>query len=98
MGGVLVPWSLLKTMRACLSREQSQRPTCQDLLSEADPFLYPQEHASALRDAPAHHRGAAGLHHPERHQEVPRAHADRRRGRIDLAGRLLGEREEDRRG
>lgn len=42
-GGVPVPPSLRQTMKNCLNREQHLRPTCDDLLSEMDPFLYPQE-------------------------------------------------------
>ncbi|XP_044715007.1 kinase [Hirsutella rhossiliensis] len=43
MGGVPVPPSLLRTMRRCLNREQHMRPTCDELLHETDPFLYPVE-------------------------------------------------------
>ncbi|KAH9887775.1 protein kinase-like domain-containing protein [Xylariomycetidae sp. FL2044] len=43
VGGVAVPPSLLRTMRRCLSREQHLRPTCAELLSPQDPFLYPVE-------------------------------------------------------
>lgn len=43
MGGVPVPPSLLRTMRRCLHREQHMRPTCEELLHETDPFLYPVE-------------------------------------------------------
>ncbi|KAF3769166.1 kinase-like protein, partial [Cryphonectria parasitica EP155] len=45
LGGIRVPPSLLRTMRRCLNREQHSRPTCAELLSENDPFLYPMEYA-----------------------------------------------------
>ncbi|KAI1489392.1 kinase-like domain-containing protein [Biscogniauxia mediterranea] len=43
IGDTPVPPSLLRTMRRCLSRDQHLRPTCAELLSAADPFLYPAE-------------------------------------------------------
>ncbi|KAI0404438.1 kinase-like domain-containing protein [Xylaria palmicola] len=43
MGGVPVPPSLLRTMKRCLNRDQRLRPTCEELLSPTDPFLYPIE-------------------------------------------------------
>jgi serine/threonine-protein kinase TTK/MPS1 len=43
MGGVLVPPSLLRTMKRCLNRDQHMRPTCEELLYDTDPFLYPME-------------------------------------------------------
>ncbi|ORY62235.1 kinase-like domain-containing protein [Pseudomassariella vexata] len=43
MGDVPVPPSLLRTMKRCLNRDQHLRPTCQELLSMEDPFLYPVE-------------------------------------------------------
>lgn len=43
VGGAPVPPSLLRTMRRCLARDQHLRPTCAELLSTADPFLYPAE-------------------------------------------------------
>lgn len=45
VGGVRVPPSLMRTMKRCLSRDQQDRPTCAELLSENDPFLYPIEYA-----------------------------------------------------
>ncbi|KAH8161574.1 hypothetical protein CIB48_g6675 [Xylaria polymorpha] len=42
-GDVPVPPSLLRTMKRCLSRDQRLRPTCEELLSPRDPFLYPVE-------------------------------------------------------
>jgi serine/threonine-protein kinase TTK/MPS1 len=41
IGGVTVPFGLIKTLRRCLQREQVLRPTVQDLLGESDPFLHP---------------------------------------------------------
>ncbi|KAI8945656.1 kinase-like domain-containing protein [Xylaria longipes] len=43
VGGVPVPPSLLRTMKRCLSRDQRLRPTCEEMLSPNDPFLYPIE-------------------------------------------------------
>ncbi|KAI1202302.1 kinase-like domain-containing protein [Nemania serpens] len=43
IGDVPVPPSLLRTMKRCLSRDQRLRPTCEELLSPTDPFLYPIE-------------------------------------------------------
>lgn len=48
IGGVNVPPSLLRTIKRCLNREQDLRPTCDELLAETDPFLYPAEFASDL--------------------------------------------------
>ncbi|KAJ0158640.1 Serine/threonine-protein kinase MPS1 [Colletotrichum tanaceti] len=46
--GSTVPVALLQTMRRCLSRDQTDRPTCETLLSEANNFLYPREYKVAL--------------------------------------------------
>ncbi|KAK7423346.1 hypothetical protein QQX98_001137 [Neonectria punicea] len=43
MGGALVPPSAIRTMKRCLNRDQHMRPTCDELLHETDPFLYPAE-------------------------------------------------------
>ena len=43
MGGMSVPPSLIRTMRRCLNRDHHMRPTCEELLHESDPFLYPAE-------------------------------------------------------
>lgn len=43
MGGAPVPPSLIRTLRRCLNRDQHMRPTCEELLHETDPFLYPAE-------------------------------------------------------
>lgn len=48
LGGVCVPPSLMRTMKHCLNREQHARPTCAELLSENDPFLYPMEYAPGI--------------------------------------------------
>lgn len=44
VGGVILPHGLLHTLRACLSRDQTLRPTVEDLLAPADPFLDPDRH------------------------------------------------------
>lgn len=41
IGGSVVPFGLIKTLRRCLQREQSLRPTIEELLSDQDPFLNP---------------------------------------------------------
>jgi serine/threonine-protein kinase TTK/MPS1 len=41
VGGVTVPFGLIKTLRRCLQRDQVLRPTVQHLLGESDPFLHP---------------------------------------------------------
>lgn len=41
VGGAVVPFGLIKTLRRCLTREQGLRPTIKELLSDADPFLNP---------------------------------------------------------
>lgn len=41
IGGVKVPPALKKTLKACLNREPSERPTIAKLLAEDDPWLYP---------------------------------------------------------
>jgi serine/threonine-protein kinase TTK/MPS1 len=43
VGGVHIPAALIKTMKKCLNRDQSQRPTATELLSNKDPFLNPIE-------------------------------------------------------
>lgn len=43
IGDVPVPLSLLRTMKRCLNRDQHVRPTCEELLSFSDPFLFPVE-------------------------------------------------------
>lgn len=41
IGGAVVPFGLIKTLRRCLTREQSLRPTVDELLADSDPFLNP---------------------------------------------------------
>jgi serine/threonine-protein kinase TTK/MPS1 len=43
MDNARLPPSLLRTMRRCLNRDASLRPTCEELLAKTDPFLYPLE-------------------------------------------------------
>ncbi|KAF2432868.1 kinase-like protein [Tothia fuscella] len=42
IGGVTIPPELKKTLRSCLNRNPAERPTVADLLSEYDPWLYPE--------------------------------------------------------
>ncbi|KAH8694112.1 putative checkpoint protein kinase [Talaromyces proteolyticus] len=42
IGGVTVPFGLMRTMKRCLQRDQTLRPSIDELLSERDPFLYPE--------------------------------------------------------
>ncbi|EEH19210.2 TTK protein kinase [Paracoccidioides brasiliensis Pb03] len=42
VGGVPVPPGLIKTLKRCLQRDQTLRPTVQELLAQRDPFLYPE--------------------------------------------------------
>ncbi len=41
LGDIPVPIGLLRTLKGCLTRDPSRRPTIPVLLSETDPFLYP---------------------------------------------------------
>ena len=41
IGGSVVPFGLIKTLKRCLQRDQTLRPTIKELLSDADPFLNP---------------------------------------------------------
>lgn len=41
IGGKTVPPGLLRNMKRCLQRDPSLRPTIEELLSDRDPFLYP---------------------------------------------------------
>ncbi|MCJ1237037.1 Dual-specificity kinase, spindle pole body (SPB) duplication and spindle checkpoint function [Varicellaria rhodocarpa] len=50
LGGTLLPTGLLRTLRRCLNRDLTQRPTVEQLLAEDDPFLHPD--APALRTVP----------------------------------------------
>jgi serine/threonine-protein kinase TTK/MPS1 len=42
IGGACVFPGLLRTMKRCLQRDQTLRPTVEELLSERDPFLHPE--------------------------------------------------------
>ncbi|KAL8723386.1 MAG: hypothetical protein Q9225_000302 [Loekoesia sp. 1 TL-2023] len=41
VGGVPVAFGLVRTLKRCLNRDQTQRPTVEDMLSPGDPFLDP---------------------------------------------------------
>ncbi len=41
IGGVQVPPGLIRTLKQCLQRDQTLRPSISELLSQQDPFLYP---------------------------------------------------------
>ena len=41
IGRALLPTGLLRTLRRCLNRDLTQRPTAEQLLAENDPFLHP---------------------------------------------------------
>ncbi|KAI9927791.1 hypothetical protein ASPWEDRAFT_41904 [Aspergillus wentii DTO 134E9] len=41
VGGVTVPPGLIRTLKQCLQRDQTLRPTVDELLGQRDPFLYP---------------------------------------------------------
>ncbi|KAJ8070872.1 hypothetical protein OCU04_001232 [Sclerotinia nivalis] len=43
VGGVLVPTSLIRTLKNCLNRDQHKRPSAEELLGDDDTFLYPLE-------------------------------------------------------
>lgn len=47
VGGVAVSSGLKRTLKGCLNRNASQRPTVEDLLSTGDPFMHPD---AAVRD------------------------------------------------
>lgn len=49
VGGLALPSGLLRTLKRCLQRDQSARPTVEELLSRRDPFLYPENSASAMQ-------------------------------------------------
>ncbi|WEW60004.1 Mps1 family protein kinase [Emydomyces testavorans] len=44
VGNVPVPPALVRTLKGCLQRDQTLRPTIRQLLSHNDPFLYPETH------------------------------------------------------
>ena len=41
VGGVLLPVGLIRTLKRCLNRDPTQRPTVDELLAFGDPFLFP---------------------------------------------------------
>ena len=41
IGGVPVPLGLMRTLKRCLNRDQTQRPTVEEMLGPSDPFLQP---------------------------------------------------------
>jgi serine/threonine-protein kinase TTK/MPS1 len=43
LGGIAVPNGLLRTLRRCLLRDPTRRPTVDELLAQNDPFLYPEQ-------------------------------------------------------
>ncbi|RAL61649.1 hypothetical protein DID88_002718 [Monilinia fructigena] len=43
VGGILVPSSLIRTLKNCLNRDQHQRPSAEELLGDNDRFLNPLE-------------------------------------------------------
>ncbi|KAB8303543.1 hypothetical protein EYC80_004950 [Monilinia laxa] len=43
VGGILVPSSLIRTLKNCLNRDQHQRPSADELLGDNDTFLNPLE-------------------------------------------------------
>jgi serine/threonine-protein kinase TTK/MPS1 len=43
IGNILVPPSLVATLKKCLNRNQHERPNAEELLSESNPWLYPVE-------------------------------------------------------
>ncbi|KAE8149969.1 kinase-like domain-containing protein [Aspergillus avenaceus] len=42
VGGVRIPPGLIRTLKGCLQRDQTLRPTVEQLLAQRDPFLYPE--------------------------------------------------------
>ncbi|CAF9904103.1 MAG: Dual-specificity kinase, spindle pole body (SPB) duplication and spindle checkpoint function [Alectoria fallacina] len=47
VGGITVPSGLIRTLRGCLNRNPTQRPTVEQLLAYGDAFLYPD---AAVKD------------------------------------------------
>jgi serine/threonine-protein kinase TTK/MPS1 len=43
IGGSMVPSELRRTLRRCLNRDPSKRPTVKDLLAEGDEWLHPED-------------------------------------------------------
>ncbi len=48
VGSVPVPSALIKTLKRCLNRNQFERPSAAELLSDRDPFLSPVDYDDAL--------------------------------------------------
>ncbi|KAB8229238.1 serine/threonine/tyrosine protein kinase MPS1 [Aspergillus alliaceus] len=42
VGGMSIPPGLIRTLKGCLQRDQTLRPTVDELLAQRDPFLYPE--------------------------------------------------------
>ena len=61
IGGVSVPFGLVRTLKRCLNRDQSLRPTVDDMLAPADPFLDPD--AGAVGTVPVGMEMIARLQH-----------------------------------
>ena len=61
VGGVAVPSGLIRTLRGCLNRNPTQRPTVEQLLTYGDPFLYPD--AAAKDTVPVGQELIARLQH-----------------------------------
>ena len=61
IGGITVPSGLIRTLRGCLNRNATQRPTIDQLLTHGDPFLYPD--AAAKDTVPVSQELIARLQH-----------------------------------
>ncbi|KAL5328818.1 hypothetical protein ACEPPN_002326 [Leptodophora sp. 'Broadleaf-Isolate-01'] len=72
IGGVCVPSGFIKTLKACLTFDQFQRPDIEALLSESSQLLYPsletegkvsisQEHLGAILESVVRHCRESGL-------------------------------------
>ena len=61
IGGITVPNGLIRTLRGCLNRIPTQRPTVDQLLTYGDPFLYPD--AAAKDTVPVSQELIARLQH-----------------------------------
>ena len=61
IGGISVPSGLIRTLRGCLNRNPTQRPTIEQLLTYGDPFLYPD--AAAKDTVPVSQELIARLQH-----------------------------------
>ena len=61
VGGVTVPSGLIRTLRECLNRNSTHRPTVEQLLTYGDPFLYPD--AAAKDTVPVSQELIARLQH-----------------------------------